>query len=162
MEIRAVDPSQYEAAGRVTAGAYAEFAPPGDAEWAEYLQTIADVGARAERMLVIAAVEEGRILGTATLEMEQTLGDDDAELPPDTASLRMLGVAPAARGRGVGRALLEVCLERARAAGKRVMVLRTTERMEVAAALYRSLGFERDPARDLDGDLRLVAYRLAL
>lgn len=111
---------------------------------------------------MIAAVEEGRILGTATLEMEQTLVDDDVELPPDTASLRMLGVDPAARGRGVGRALVEACLERARAAGKRVMVLRTTERMEVAAALYRSLGFERDPERDLEGDLRLVAYRLAL
>lgn len=162
MEIQEVGPSQYEAAGSVTAGAYAEFAPPGDSEWEEYLQTIADVGGRAERTLVIAAVEEGRILGTATLEMEQTLGDDDVELPPDTASLRMLGVDPAARGRGVGRALVESCLERARAAGKRVMVLRTTERMEVAAALYRSLGFERDPERDLEGDLRLVAYRLAL
>lgn len=44
MEIQAVDPSQYEAAGRVTAGAYAEFAPPGDSEWEEYLQTIANVG----------------------------------------------------------------------------------------------------------------------
>jgi GNAT superfamily N-acetyltransferase len=164
MEIRSVRPGEEEEAGRVTALAYSEFAPPGDEDWAEYLGEIADVAGRVDRTIVLGAFDGDRVLGTATIEMDDTLGDDDVELPPDTASLRMLGVDPAVRGRGVGRALVEACLDRARAAGKHVMVLRTTEKMLVAHGLYASMGFARDLDRDqsFDDGFRLIAFRLDL
>jgi GNAT superfamily N-acetyltransferase len=164
MKIREVRPNEEKEAGRVTALAYSEFAPPGDEDWAEYLGEIADVASRVDRTIVLGAFDGDRVLGTATIEMDDTLGDDDIELPPDTASLRMLGVDPAARGRGVGRALVEACLDRARGAGKRVMVLRTTEKMQVAHTLYASMGFARDRDRDLtfEDGFRLIAYRLDL
>lgn len=148
----------------MTARAYEEFAPPGDEEWARYLAEIADVAGRADRTLLLGAFEGPRVVGTATLEVDQTIGDDDQELPRGVVSLRMLGVDPGRRGTGVGRALVEACLQRARAAGKTAMVLRTTERMAVAQALYRSLGFVRDPGRDMvfDSGFRLIAYRLKL
>ncbi len=51
-------------------------------------------------------------------------------------------VAPAARGRGVGRALVEDALSWARAAGFRAMQFNAVTETNVAAvALYRSLGF---------------------
>ena len=165
VEVRAVRPAEHREAGRVTALAYREFAPPGHRHWEAYLATIEDVAGRAGRTPVLVAVENGRVLGSATLEFDDvTLGDDDEVLPPEMASIRMLGVDPSARGRGVGRALVEGCIREARARGKAVLVLRTTERMTAAQRLYRSMGFRRDPARDLVvGERhRLIAYRLEL
>ena len=164
VHVRIVRPEEYDEAGRVTALAYMEFARAGDEEWDRYLASIADVRGRVDRTVVLAAVEEGRVLGTATIEMHGALGDDDASLPPDTASLRMLGVDPSARGRGVGRALVQATIERARAEGKRYLVLRTTRQMRAAQALYAWFGFEPDPERDLvfEDGLHLVAYRLKL
>jgi ribosomal protein S18 acetylase RimI-like enzyme len=164
MEIRRARPDEYADAGRVTAQAYQEFARPGDKDWGRYISELADVGGRADRTEVFVAVEEGRILGCVTLELDQTVGDDDAELPPDVSCIRMLGVDPSARGLGIGRALVEACLERSREAGKRVVTLRTTERMRVAQSLYASMRFERDESRDMvyENRLRLLAYRLPI
>jgi ribosomal protein S18 acetylase RimI-like enzyme len=164
VEIRLARPEEYEEAGEVTAGAYLEYARPGDHEWGEYLQELADVAGRADRTGIYVAVEEGRVLGCVTLELDGTVGDDDKELPPDVSSIRMLAVRPEARGRGIGRDLMEATLQRSREAGKRTVVLRTTHLMKVAQGMYERMGFERDPERDehLDSGLTLMAYRLGL
>ena len=48
-----------------------------------------------------------------------------------------------ARGRGIGRALVEECLNFARQHGARVVELQSARRREVANRLYPRLGFER-------------------
>jgi GNAT superfamily N-acetyltransferase len=166
MEIREVRPEEYEEAGRVTALAYREFAPPGDRDWEEYLEEIADIGARAGLTTVLAAVEDGRILGTATLEIDHKVPGSDPErrLDPDEAHLRMLGVDPAERGKGVGRALVEASIEVARRRGKRVFRLTTTRVMEVARSMYERMGFTATPERDrhFEGGFVLYAYEYPL
>jgi ribosomal protein S18 acetylase RimI-like enzyme len=163
MEIREVRPREYGEAGRVTALAYGEFARPGDPEWDEYLAEIADVAGRAGRTLVLVAVEDDRIIGTATLELDATIGDEGTTLEPGTAHLRMLGVDPSARGRGVGRALVDACIERARRRGRHTLTLHTTTMMETAQRLYLSAGFGRDPDRDhVPPDFPLIAFKLPL
>src|SRR2546429_1700234 len=164
MEIRQVRPEECAEAGRVTALAYQEFAPPGDADWEAYLRVIADVAGRVDRTIVLVAVEDSKILGSATIEMDGTVGDDDVQLPSDVAALRMLGVDPAARGRGVGHALVQATIDRCRGRRKRELILRTTERMKAAQGLYRSMRFERDEPRDqhFDDGFVLYAYRLDL
>jgi ribosomal protein S18 acetylase RimI-like enzyme len=164
VEIREVRPEEFAEAGRVTALAYREFAPPDSPAWNEYLETIADVAGRTDRTTVLVAAENGRILGTATIEMDRTVGDDDPELPPDVAALRMLGVHPEARARGVGRALVQATIDRCVVRRKRELRLRTTEPMVIAQRLYESMGFERDPGRDMrvGEGLALYAYRLDL
>jgi ribosomal protein S18 acetylase RimI-like enzyme len=75
----------------------------------------------------------------------------------------MLAVAPDAQRRGVGRRLVQACIDRARAAKNARIVLHTNEAMAPAQALYRSLGFDRRPDRDLHADsTRLIAYVLEL
>lgn len=164
MDIREVRPDEHVAAGRVTALAYSEFAVPGDEGWGQYLEMIADVAGRVDRTVVLVAADGDRVAGSATIELDGVIGDDDQELPPDVACLRMLGVDPEARGKGVGRALVQAVIDRCRAAGKRELILRTTPLMEVAAALYRSMGFQRDPDRDMPVEdyFTLSAYRLVL
>jgi GNAT superfamily N-acetyltransferase len=58
--------------------------------------------------------------------------------------LEDLFVAPDARRGGLGRALLQAAIKRARARGSRRIELDTAERNEAAVSLYRSFGFDDD------------------
>jgi ribosomal protein S18 acetylase RimI-like enzyme len=166
MEIRQVRPEEYEEAGRVTALAYKEFAPPDDPDWEEYLGEIADVGGRAELTTVLVAVEDGRILGSATVELDNKVPESDPErvLEPGEAHLRMLGVDPASRERGAGRALVEGSIELARLRGKKVFRLTTTRMMKVARGMYERMGFQATPERDrhFESGFVLHAYEYPL
>jgi GNAT superfamily N-acetyltransferase len=157
--------AEVEAAGRVTVAANAEFAPAGPDDpfapsWARYLTSMADAAGRATGgATLLVAVEDGRVVGTVTLYLSAT----SEQWRPDDAMFRFLAVDPAARGRGVGRALFQACLDRARAAGKRRMALHTTEWMATARAMYERAGFQREP----EGDARLpgvtiIAYAAEL
>lgn len=163
IQIREVLPGEYQDTGRLTQRAYAEYARPGDPLWDNYFGMLADVAGRAIFATVLVAVTGGRIVGTATVELDRTI-EGTGGLPPGQANLRLLAVDPRARGRGVGRRLVEACIQVARRTGKEVATLHTTEQMGAAQRIYRSLGFRRDPSRDVElhPDLVLQAFRLPL
>jgi ribosomal protein S18 acetylase RimI-like enzyme len=165
MEIREAAPEEYAEAGRVTAEAYREFVRPEDDDWERYLVRIADVEARAGQTTIMVAVEDGRVLGSLTLELDGRVRDGDDEhrpLDPGEAHIRMLGVDPASRARGVARALMEGSEARARDAGKTFMTLHTTQRMQAAQAMYERLGYERQADRVFPDGFVLLSYRKAL
>jgi ribosomal protein S18 acetylase RimI-like enzyme len=157
IEIRQATPGEHSAAGEVTAAAYREFARGED--WNHYLDMIADVSGRADRTTILVAVDGGRIVGSATLELSGRTEDDDPPLEPNESHIRMLGVAPDARRRGVARALMLACIDRARAAGKTFMTLHTTPMMGAAQRMYESLGFVRGEDRVFPDGFVLLSYR---
>jgi ribosomal protein S18 acetylase RimI-like enzyme len=83
---------------------------------------------------------------------------------PGECEFRLLAVSTAARGQGVGQALVHACIERSIADGAQALVLWTQPTMLAAQRLYERLGFvratERDHA-DPRGFMRMV-YRLVL
>jgi GNAT superfamily N-acetyltransferase len=78
--------------------------------------------------------------------------------------LRLLAVAATVRGQGVGKRLVQACIERARAAGQPVLGLYTSQSMRPAIAIYEGLGFTRVPAYDFQppGAEVITAYKLDL
>jgi putative acetyltransferase len=63
-------------------------------------------------------------------------------MTPDDVELRKMYFVPAARGKGMGRALLEDLVTEARARNRwKRIVLETASRLETAIALYQRYGF---------------------
>ena len=156
-EIREARPDEHAEAGRVTALAYREFVPEGSDDWPGYLERIADIAGRADRTTILVAVAEGRILGSATLELDSRV-DPDRTLAEGEAHIRMLGVDPDARGRGIGKALMRACIDLAAAANKRRLTLNTTQRMRAAQRMYESLAFDRNEDETMPGGFVLLSY----
>ncbi len=156
--IREAKAEEHAQAGVVTAEAYREFALEGDPDWQEYLVRLADVADRASRTTILVAVEGDRILGTATLELDGRTEPEGDPLGPDEAHIRMLGVVPEARGRGIGRLIMEACEVRAAASGRTLITLNTTLRMRSAQRMYESLGYSRDDDRVFPDGFVLLSY----
>jgi GNAT superfamily N-acetyltransferase len=55
--------------------------------------------------------------------------------------IRMLVVDPASRGKGIGRALSDACIARAKRDGSRIIALHTSPIMSVALPMYLRMGF---------------------
>jgi GNAT superfamily N-acetyltransferase len=78
--------------------------------------------------------------------------------------VRLLAVAPEARGQGIGTALMKECIRRARRLGAGCLNLHTTVVMQVAMRMYERMGFVRAPDLDFhpDPSITVKAYRLDL
>jgi ribosomal protein S18 acetylase RimI-like enzyme len=85
------------------------------------------------------------------------------ELETGITELARVYVRPDARGRGVGRALVEALIAESRAMGAAAIRLETASFMAGAQALYRSVGFERvAPYREVPQELEGTEVFMAL
>lgn len=148
--VRRVRDDEHDAVGRLTVAGYEAdgHLTRSDGTYDhEYAAWIGDVAGRAGDSEVLVAVDGERLIGTVTWCPP---GSASAQLArqPDQGEFRTLSVDPQARGRGVGRALVEACIERARAARLDEVLLCSLAEMTTAHRLYESMGFVRRP--DLD------------
>jgi ribosomal protein S18 acetylase RimI-like enzyme len=111
---------------------------------------------------ILAAVEDGQILGTVTLVTWPNGGE--VLRAPGEGEIRALAVAAAARGRGIGRALLTEVMRRAADRKVHDLLLLTQPGMRTAQHLYAQAGFGRRPDRDYEyaPGHRLLAFGLPL
>jgi predicted N-acetyltransferase YhbS len=153
------------AAAELTLEAYAQYEqlmPPG--AWPGLHKAIQVALASDDPREQIVAERDGALIGSVMLfpaSGGDTAGAGGRMIWPE---LRLLAVAPAARGQGVGAALVRVCIERARAAHAPTLGLYTSDSMRAAQALYQRFGFTRVPAYDFlpPGGELVKAFRLDL
>jgi GNAT superfamily N-acetyltransferase len=166
VEVRTVgadEASLCAALGAMVVAAYVTL--PGHVHEPDYEAELADVATRAAMpaTTVLAAFVAGVPVGCVTY-----VGGPASPLAEhadaDAASFRMLGIDPAAQGRGAGRALVAACVDRARSDGRARILLHSTPWMTGAHRLYESFGFERDPANDWtpSPDVPLLGFGLSL
>lgn len=139
LQIRPIRESEIAAVSELTVEAYtSSYEINGN-----YLNELGQVAERVRTQQVWVAVdaETSELLGTVSTPFPGERLSDFA-LPSDM-DFRLLATAPAARGRGVGRALVEHCAGLAKSRGASRLVLHTGAEMGLAVRLYEGMGFER-------------------
>ncbi len=158
--VRPARPQEWDRAGELVAAAYlADGAlQPGD----PYLAHLRDAAGRARDSVVLVAAEADALLGTVTWCPAPSSHREVAA--PDEGEFRSLGVDPSAQGRGIGRLLIEACVQRARQERYAAVAISSAQWMGAAHRLYERMGFTRLPERDWAPrpDVPLLAYRLDL
>lgn len=105
----------------------------------------------------VAEDEDGKLVGFLCGFLSQT--------EPDEAYVHFIGVDPALRGAGLGRALYEAFFATAREHGRSVVRAVTSPENEPSLSFHRSLAFEIErTVRDYDGpgeDRALLVRRIA-
>jgi putative acetyltransferase len=109
-------------------------AKPGTAYYDEATDHLYELFNQTPRSTYFVAELNGEVLGGGGIF--PTVG-----LPADTVELVKLYLLPPARGQGVGKALIDHCLQAAQTAGYARIYLETTEELTQAIPLYERLGF---------------------
>ena len=159
LQVRPALPAEYGAVTEITVAAYVDggYLPADSA----YVAELGDTLTRAAGAQIWVATDgDGRVFGSVTW---CPLGSTWREIAhDDEGEFRMLAVARAARGRGVGEALVRACLDEARAAGLGGVAISTMDKMTDAHRLYERLGFTRVPEADWSpvNGVCLLAFRV--
>lgn len=130
--------SDAEAVNALALAAFQQFAHEYE-DWPGFRARIACMATLAETGEIIVATGEAGIVGAVAY-----LGPRKPKssfFPAEWAVMRMLVVSPTARGLGVGRALAEACIARARRDKAQVFGLHTSPIMTVALPMYLRMGF---------------------
>ena len=150
LQIRDVRDADREIIQSVTLSAYKQYAAFMLESWKYYreniLVTLADVKPAEQ---IVAETDHG-IVGTVLLYPTgaQLHGPDGTIVSLEVPEVRLLAVMPTARGQGIGVALMQECMRRARQSGAAALGLHTTDMMSVAMRMYEQMGFVRLPALD--------------
>ena len=149
----------------LTLAAYAEYATiMTPTAWGALRQAVlAGLGAEGAVERIVAE-QDGALLGSVMLYSPAANAYGNAVAAASWPELRLLAVAPAARGHGVGTALVKECMRRAQRAGAGALGLHTSESLRAAIRMYERLGFVRAPEGDFhpDGAELVMAYRVTL
>ena len=145
MEVRLGRTRRARGVGRLTAAVYVGdgFMPATD----DYVSVLADAAGRADAAELWVAVDDGR--SCSARSRSAPVGSSYREIArADEGEFRMLAVAPESRGRGVGQALVQHCVDRSRELGYAGVRMSTMDRMTAAHRVYERLGFTRSPEDD--------------
>ena len=169
LDIREIRREEYAQLGQLMIDVYSRLDGfPDPVEQPAYYEMLANIGSISEQedaeVLVAISPERGMLGGVVYFSDMAAYGSGGTATGQKNASgFRLLGVDAKARGAGVGSALSQACIQKARDYGHEQVILHTTQSMKVAWKLYLKLGFKR--SKDLDfmqENLPVFGFRLNL
>jgi predicted N-acetyltransferase YhbS len=138
--IRAVEPRDYDAIDTLIAAAYGEFAAVLTADhWERMRLGLRGAATALPGTVKLVAEIDGRLAGFVIYRPAHV--PDGPAVPQEWPAIRLLSVAPWARGRGTGRLLTNACIDLAQRDRASVIGLHTSEIMNVARPMYERMGF---------------------
>jgi GNAT superfamily N-acetyltransferase/SAM-dependent methyltransferase len=142
VRVRAMRASEADEVGRITLAAYDAYGRMRG----PYRDYLADPRHRlvGSSGLLVAELDD-RVVGTITYVVPGDREWEGRREPEGDAGFRVLAVDPTVEGRGVARALVRACLERAREEGRHRLVITSMAWMDRAHRLYEQLGFTPRP-----------------
>jgi len=106
---------------------------------------------------IFVCEDEGKLVGMAYLVSS---GNPTHIYPADWSYVRMVGVDPGYRGKGIAKQLTQMCVDYARESNEKIVGLHTSEKMEDARHIYESIGFKLFKEIDPIYGVRYFLYRL--
>lgn len=142
--IRSAREDELDRVAEIIVAAFGQYAAQMSPDaWSSFAVDIANVrGRMSDADILVAERDGGDIVGTIS-HYAHWRGAQ-----ADTSALRLLAVEPDEQGEGVGRALMEHCINGARQAGKERIAFTSIDEMQYMRALAEKLGFVRDPNLD--------------
>ncbi len=167
--IRDAISSEFLKIGKLMVDVYSQLEGfPNKDEQPNYYKTLANIGNITKnpktRLLVVVSSNkkiEGAVVYFGDMKYYGSGGIATSE--KDASGFRLLAVDPEARGKGIGRLLINTCLQIAKDEKQNQMIIHSTKAMQIAWKMYESMGFAR--SQDLDfkqEDLQVFGFRLKL
>ena len=167
--IRTAKQEEHSAVGRLLVSVYAQIPGfPDRNTQPQYYHLLENIGTKTEQpgTEILVAVTPGNDLWGVVVyfgDMQYYGSGGSAIQEQDAAGFRLLAVANAARGQGVGLALSEACIQKAHSQNRKRVIIHTTKAMPVAWTMYEKMGFQRSPDLDfMQENLEVFGFRLSL
>jgi ribosomal protein S18 acetylase RimI-like enzyme len=151
----------YAAIAALNVSAYVEFSnrlAPG--AWDSMQQNLGNIAHRAKSAQFFLHRADDTLAGSVAYcppgKSDQTIFD------ADMAAVLLLAVDPAQRGKCIARALMAVCIDKAKKDNAKSIALFTNELMQSAQKLYSSLGFRQDKELSMRYGVRYFRFSLML
>ncbi|WP_018126857.1 GNAT family N-acetyltransferase [Balneola vulgaris] len=165
--IREAQPEEHQALGAIMVDVYSSLEGfPQPDEKPGYYQMLQNVGELTQKesiSIFVALSSTDKVLGGVVYM--RRLKDYGAPglvtTIPQASGFRLLAVLPETRGMGVGKALIQKCIDQTKVDGNQQLIIHSTEFMKVAWGMYERMGFSRFPDIDFQqGQLNVYGFKL--
>ncbi|SEN20141.1 Predicted N-acetyltransferase YhbS [Terribacillus saccharophilus] len=151
MEIREMNHGEIEAVRQLRLKSYIEYKKLVSKEHWEVLErTLISENDLKSDVKIYVAEMDNVIVGSVVLFPASVRAYDWSDSVQEYPEIRLLSVNPDIRGKGIGAALVDHCLEVSKKGNEQHIGLHTASFMEKALLLYEKKGFVRLPEKDLE------------
>ena len=167
--IRNALPEEFSAIGKIMVEAYSSLHdfPKAD-ELPQYYDNLANIGTLTEHPqteLLIAVNQNNEVLGGVLYISDlKYYGVTKLNMEyPKTSAFRLLAVSVNTSGLGVGKSLIFACIDKAKKADHKQLIIHSTKSMAIARAIYTKLGFKRFEEIDfIQDNVEVFGFKLDL
>ncbi len=137
MIIRPIQPSDNQAIAKIIRDTLTEFGAnhPGTVYFESTTDTLFELFQKPGSVYFVAETADGQLMGGGGIYPTEGL-------PEKTCELVKMYLLPQARGKGLGRSIIEKCLQSARETGFEHIYIETMPELKRALTVYETFGFE--------------------
>jgi GNAT superfamily N-acetyltransferase len=166
--IRNARPEEFATIGQMMVDVYSGLDGfPKPVELPHYYEMLRNVGELTKKPgteLLVAAVSD-EIKGAVVYyaDIAQYGANITAGSEKNSSGFRLLAVDPSARGQGIGKLLVNACIQKAKARKHEQVILHTTKSMMTAWTMYEAMGFKHSSDLDFSqGPVQVFGFRMRI